>query len=170
MWFELKISSLWPGTDPWLFAHPKATKGDPWGDLAIMRETPYEFMVEEVSARLLSTALYGHSQPLFNSLKNKPESVLSRLTDEMGYCRFYQNKRCPVRDAKKCHPRSQKLPTCYDAPTDEPWGDMVMQVCTYLARGFRVIVPVGTGYTVKGRSLPQIRRSLYQSEDGEPPK
>ena len=89
---------------------PTPVDGDPWGDLAPLRETPWGDLITVVSGEALSHALHGHVVPLVRELGPHPHRLSRRVADQR--CALW--KGCVIA-GDDCQP-GKTLPECYSAP------------------------------------------------------
>ena len=86
---------------------------DPWGDLAPLRLVPeFAQLIPVVDGESFSHALHGRMRPLMEQIGPEPKHQLIRIPPPHNQCSL-ANDGCIMFDAKRCHPRSKKLPECW---------------------------------------------------------
>lgn len=89
---------------------PVPRHGDPWGDLAPLKGTPWEPLVPVVSGEVFSHALHGYAKPLMGVIGPTPGALLRKVPDEVRLCSLRDE--CVMYLPERCHP-CKKLPECY---------------------------------------------------------
>lgn len=86
---------------------------DPWGKMApILLSESFASLIPRVGAQTFTSAVYGHTQPLMVHLRYTPREQLIRLPEGFQTC-VLQND-CIMFDKKKCTPKSNALPECFE--------------------------------------------------------
>jgi hypothetical protein len=112
------------------------TDADPWGVLAVLRETPWEPLIREVSHASFDQALRGHATPLMRELGPPPKALVRRLPVSYATCR---DRTSCVNATPKCVPGSA-MPECWTG-SGLPFGPAT-EVTSYIARLWKEDVPV----------------------------
>lgn len=123
-WHNLNILRALPAKD-----------GDIWGDLAVLRETPWESSIQTISGDTLSHALHGLILPLQNELGTPPDVLGRRMPPESAWCLQKIDKTCAFAN-KTCRVGHPKFQDCYEAPG---FGDNYegKRVASQVARAWR---------------------------------
>jgi hypothetical protein len=120
---------------------------DAWGCLAVLRGTYWEKVFCVVPGEVFSHALHGHFWPFLKLLGREPE-VLCRLLPKEAVCARFQDKSCPLRDAKKCRPGTE-LPTCYQiAGLSSEAALVAYEVARGLSEGFYIVITKGKTFSL----------------------
>ena len=93
---------------------PTPRKGDPWGDLAVLRDTSWGQFIYTVSGEAFSHALHGWATPLMKELGPKPLKVIGQIPAKDAICEHFQE--CIIAQ-EICKP-SGPPPECYEAPLE----------------------------------------------------
>ena len=91
---------------------PTPRNNDPWGDLAVLKETTWGPFIYPVSGEAFSHALHGWATPLMKELGPPPLKVVSRIPGPDAICEVWDE--CVIA-AKECIPAGPS-PECYHAP------------------------------------------------------
>jgi len=85
--------------------------GDPWGELAPLKGTPFESLIPVVSGDALSHALHGYLKPLLGEIGPEPKSLARMVPKAQRVCESH--KGCLMYDVKNCQP-GPKVPDCFE--------------------------------------------------------
>ena len=94
------------------------SKKDPWGDLAVLKGTPWEAEIPVVDKMAYTDAINGWAAPFRKALGTPARVRAKRLPIISTLCGEHQQGTCPNR-ADHCRPGSGKLPRCYEAPFED---------------------------------------------------
>ncbi len=120
---------------------------DPWGDLAPLREVPeFATLIPVVSGPTMSHALHGHMRPLMEQIGPEPKHQLIRIPAPYDVCSMAGE--CVMYDAKRCHPRSKKLPECWWPDAEEGVRRAMAVVTLAWAENRYVVVVEGDEFVV----------------------
>lgn len=97
-----------------LLARPLPGASDPWGDLAVLRGTPWGPLISEVSGEVMSLAVHGYLAPLRAAGLRDPRACLRALDPTTLRCA--RRGSCVMHDAARCLP-CPKVPDCYEPPS-----------------------------------------------------
>lgn len=117
-------------------ARAVGTDDDPWGVLVVLKETPWEPLIRQVSRASFDQALRGHATPLMRELGPPPRALARRLPVAYATCR--DSGSC-VNASPKCVP-GEKMPDCWTG-SGLPIGPAT-EVTSYIAHLWRDDVPV----------------------------
>lgn len=96
------------------FLRPIVAEGeDPWGELAVLKETPYEKLIPVIPGEVFSHAQHGYLPPLFKVLGPEPKALSRLLPKEYRKCKLA--KTCLMFREKECLP-GPSLPDCFEPP------------------------------------------------------
>jgi hypothetical protein len=118
---------------------PTPRKGDPWGDLSVLKETTWGQFIYPVTGEAFSHALHGWATPLMRELGPQPLKVVSQIPPEDGICEHYDDCIIARHD---CIP-SGPPPECYEAPLKGLAGDAANEVMVAWRDGWVVVVTDG---------------------------
>jgi hypothetical protein len=112
---------------------------DPWGVLAVLKETPWEALVSLVPSRVFDQALRGHATPLMRVVGPPPSALARRLPVLYAQCR--EREHC-VNASPACVP-GEKMPDCWEGDGIKPEAvGVASQVARLWREGMLVIVVV----------------------------
>ena len=120
-----------------LVLRPTPKHGDSWGDLAPLRDTPWESYIQSIPGEIFSHALHGYTLPFIQMLGPEPRALEKKMPRALGICSDFEG--CVIANPKHCHPCSD-LPDCYEAPLDGPAGRIASQVALAWKEGRYVLV------------------------------
>ena len=109
---------------------------DPWGVLAVLRETPWESPFPRVSHYTFDHALRGHASTLMRELGPPPTALARRLPIAHARCRDATG--C-VNSGPKCVP-GPEVPECWTGGGFPPGP--AAEVAAYVVRLWKEGVPV----------------------------
>jgi hypothetical protein len=89
---------------------PTPVDGDPWGELAPLRDTAWGDLIPEVEGTVFSHALHGHIMPLVRVLGRDPKALLRAIPEEHRPCKLRDG--CVMHKVRVCHP-CPKVPDCF---------------------------------------------------------
>jgi len=92
-------------------------KGNIWGDLDPIKDTPWGKLIPVVSGLALSHALHGYVTPLMREIGPHPHGLLKQIPEAYQRCTLWNN--CLMYRKKTCIPCT-KLPECYNPPGFDP--------------------------------------------------
>lgn len=115
------------------------TLSDPWGIMGSLRGTEWEPLIQVVSGQALSHALHGWATPLVRELGISARHRARRISEEGGRCALHQE--C-LSASPECHPKSRKVPDCYEAPNVTPGGSLAASRVVLAWRENRVVVVI----------------------------
>jgi len=127
---------------------------DPWGELAPLRKEPaFAALLPVVTGEAFSHALHGHMRPLMEQIGPEPKHQLIRIPSPHDRCSVAGD--CVMYDAKRCQPRSKKLPECWSPEagesTPEDRAVRAMSIVTLAwAEGRYVVIVAGDEFVVGG--------------------
>lgn len=108
---------------------------DPWGVLAVLRETPWEALIPLIPSSIFDQALRGHVTPLMRLIGPPPVALAKRLPIVYTQCR--ERDHC-VNVSQICRP-GEKMPDCWEGSELLPEA---VGVASYVARLWRDGIPV----------------------------
>lgn len=112
---------------------------DPWGVLAVLRETPWEALLPLIPSRVFDQALRGHGTPLMRLLGPPPAALAKRLPVIHVRCR--ERESC-VNASPICIPGT-KMPDCWEGDSlDSGAVGVASQVARLWRDGIPVIIVV----------------------------
>ena len=112
----MKLARFTIDSDDWgqiLVMRPVPRGGDPWGDLAPLRETPWGDLITIVSGESLSFALHGDVTVLMREIGPHPRGLSKKVPKEYRWCTLHKSGCLTASD--KCEP-GPNLPFCYSPP------------------------------------------------------
>ena len=89
---------------------PISTEENPWGNLSILRDTPWGDQIPVVSGEVYSHATHGYALPLMKVIGPPPEALLRMIPQKFRGCA--SSKDCLMIDYEVCQP-CVKMPDCY---------------------------------------------------------
>lgn len=114
---------------------------DPWGQLSILKGTPWGDQLPIVSGEVFSHATHGHATPLMRVIGPPPEALLTKIQKKYRVCA--SSKNCIIYDPKVCHP-CKKMPGCYVPPgVNEEVAEAVGVVLAAWQEGRYVVIVEG---------------------------
>ncbi len=144
----MKLQRLTISSPQWsdiLVLRPIPSATDPWGDLAPLRGTEWEGLVQVVDGEVFSHALHGHVMPLIRVLQKHPKALLAAVPEKYRPCDL--RKGCIMHQSKKCHP-CVKVPDCYiPSGLEEDQSEPAGVVCRAWAEGRYVLVVKGQEFS-----------------------
>lgn len=128
-----------------LLLRPIPKDGDIWGDLSVLRGTPWGDQIYAISGEVLSHALHGHVMPLMRALGTPPLVRARRLPPEYQECALI--KSC-ILSGPECKPGST-VPACYTPPVLPPEAQQAASVVALAWKeGRHVVVVEGPEFVV----------------------
>jgi len=125
--------------DEVLLARPLPGSIDPWGDLAVLRDTPWGPLIPEVSGEVMSLAVHGYLEPLRAAGLRDPRACLRALDPPVMRCA--QQYSCVAHNPRHCLP-CLKVPDCYDPPGLSEGANLAARDVTLCWREGRYVVVV----------------------------
>lgn len=122
---------------------------DPWGDLALLRDTAWGALIPEVSGEVMSLAVYGYLDPLRAAGLRDPRACLRALEPTAQRCA--RRGTCVMHDPRHCLPCG-RVPDCYEPPDLPMEVAMVARDVTLCWREGRYVVVVVGEEFVAGES------------------
>jgi len=121
---------------------------DPWGVLAPLREAPeFATLLPVVDGEAFSDALHGRMRPLMLQIGPEPKYQLVRIPAPFNEC--VRSGSCIMFDAKRCQPRSKKLPECWLPRGSEGAAQRAMAIVTLTwAENRYVVIVEGVEFVV----------------------
>jgi|SaaInlStandDraft_7_1057024.scaffolds.fasta_scaffold119259_2 hypothetical protein len=120
---------------------PHGKDGDRWGDLAVLKGTPWGDLIPTVSGADMSHALHGRITPLMRVIGNPPVAQLRLVPAQSRRCADY--KTCAM-SGETCQPHP-KMPECYVPPGLSFEAQMAAQTVVLAWKEGRYVVVVGEG-------------------------
>lgn len=112
---------------------------DPWGVLAVLRETPWEALIPLIPSRVFDQALRGHATPMMRLIGPPTSALAKRLPVLYAQCR--ERDQC-VNSSPTCVPGG-KMPDCWEGDgIDREAVGVASQVARMWRDGTLVIVVV----------------------------
>lgn len=144
----LRLAARTRQGDEMLLARPLPGCTDPWGDLAVLRDTPWGPLISEVSGEVMSLAVHGYLGPLRAAGLRDPRACLRALNPTALRCA--RRASCVTHDAAHCLPCT-KVPDCYEPPGFSLEVAMAARDVTLCWREGRYVVVVVGEEFVPGR-------------------
>ena len=142
---ELDLEDSEQGLIKLLLVLPK--KGDAWGVLSPLQDTPWVEQVSVVSSESVEHALRGWATPLMREIGVAPRVRARRIPEASGRCSL--SKSCLGAKAH-CRPGTE-VPDCYEPP-DIAWGEgfteVIRMVLAWREGRYVVVTKGGDGGTV----------------------
>ena len=142
VWFTIES----PGWNSILIMRPLPQRENPWGDLEVIRETPWGALLPVVSGDALSHALHGHTKRLMAQIGTPPAGLCKKIQDPYRTCGMI--KTCLAASEKNCQP-GPKLPDCYDPPSVAPeMKEAITAIALAWKEGRYVIIVEGDEFSL----------------------
>lgn len=112
---------------------------DPWGVLAVLRDTPWEALFPLVPFQVFDQALRGHATPLMRILGPPPAALAKRLP--IVYAQCTERLTC-ISATSACVPGA-KMPDCWSGDSlPAEAADVASNVARFWKEGVPVIILV----------------------------
>lgn len=120
-------------------ARAVGSDSDPWGVLAVLRETPWEPLFPLIPSSVFDQALRGHATPLMRLIGPPGLALAKRLPLAYTQCRMRGG--C-INTGPNCFP-SKKMPDCWEGGSLAPEAvEVAAQVAILWRDGIPVIILV----------------------------
>lgn len=84
-----------------------------WGNLAVLKGTPWGDLIPVIDGELVSHALYGRATPMMRVIGAPPKALLKQIPDPYRVCLMCKD--CVLFRKEDCNPCA-KIPECYIPP------------------------------------------------------
>ena len=121
---------------------------DPWGKLAVLKETSLEGLIPVVSGDAFSHALHGFVKPLLDEIGPEPKSLLRMISKDLRPCA--SSKACIMHDKIACVMGHPKVPDCFTPSGFEGAAvtDVAAKVLLAWSEGRYVVVVSGAEFSL----------------------